>query len=168
MLSSPIKEVGLERCIVRMRRPSDARARSSDSKQYGGKMEAASDHHSRKQTDRDSDTRSHHYSTTTPKFLPHHIKIMKVALVCMCGCDDKYDEAFLYILKALAIIRQKPEGVSCREYTERLALQFSQLQVDWKQKAQQLQQEVLRTRQELTKFQIQSETLVNNHNERGQ
>lgn len=70
--------------------------------------------------------------------------------------------------KALAIIRQKPEGVSSREYTERLALQFSELQVDWKQKAQQLQQELLRTRQELTKFQIQSETLVNNHNKRGQ
>ena len=37
-------------------------------------------------------------------------------------------------LQAVAIIRQKPEGVSAREFTERLALQFSQLQTSWKEK----------------------------------
>lgn len=63
--------------------------------------------------------------------------------------------------QAMAIIRQKPEGVSVREYTERLALQVSQLQLDWRDRAAQLQQELLRTRQELAKFQVQAETLTN-------
>lgn len=65
--------------------------------------------------------------------------------------------------QALTIIRQKPEGVSSREYTEKLALQFSQLQADWRERALQLQQELLRTRQELTRFQIQAETLDLTH-----
>jgi hypothetical protein len=50
-----------------------------------------------------------------------------------------------------------------REYTERLALQFSQLQLDWRERAEQLQRELLRTRQELTRFQIQAETLNQTH-----
>lgn len=54
-----------------------------------------------------------------------------------------------------------------REYTERLSLQFSQLQLDWREKAQQLQGELLRTRQELMKFQIQAETLSHTHTTRG-
>ena len=53
--------------------------------------------------------------------------------------------------------------MSSREYTERLALQFSQLQLDWRERTVQLQQELLRTRQELTKYQIQSETLNQTH-----
>jgi hypothetical protein len=97
------------------------------------------------------------HNCSVRRFLPHHIKIMKVALVSVhhhdhissCCCSPQ----------ALAIIRQKPEGISSREYTERLALQFSELQVDWRERVLQLQQELLRTRQELTRFQIQAETL---------
>lgn len=37
-------------------------------------------------------------------------------------------------LQAMAIIRQKPAELSAREFTERLALQFSQLQTDWRRK----------------------------------
>lgn len=54
--------------------------------------------------------------------------------------------------------------MSAREYTERLAVQFSQLQVDWKEKAQQLQQELLRTKQELAKFQVEAEMIDHTHN----
>lgn len=57
-------------------------------------------------------------------------------------------------MQALAIIRQKPEGVSAREYTERLALQFNDRQDNWKERATILERELLRTRQELLKFQI--------------
>ena len=71
------------------------------------------------------------------------------------------------LLQAVAIIRQKPEGVCVRQYTERLALQFSQLQEDWRGKAVQLQRELLRTRQELTKFQIQADTLGHTNTLRG-
>ena len=47
--------------------------------------------------------------------------------------------------------------MSAREFTERLSLQFSQLQTNWKSKAEQLERELLRTRQDLIKFQINSE-----------
>ena len=43
------------------------------------------------------------------------------------------------------------------EYTERLALQFSEMQQDWREKAQELERELLRTRQELARFQVQAE-----------
>ena len=47
--------------------------------------------------------------------------------------------------------------MSAREFTERLSLQFSQLQKDWKSKAEQLERELLRTRQALVRCQIHSE-----------
>ena len=106
-------------------------------------------------------------TSSTPRYLPHHINIMKVALV---GGNTSHNHMHTYVLtyiepliplQALAIIRQKPKGVSAREYAERLAMQFSQVQLNWREKAQQLQQELLRTRQELTKFQIQAEGIVN-------
>lgn len=71
-------------------------------------------------------------------FLPHHVKIMKVAL-------------------AIAIIRQKPLGESVKDFTQQLSLQFSQLQTDWKTKATQLEAELLRARQELVECQLQTE-----------
>ena len=60
------------------------------------------------------------------------------------------------------ILRQKPSGVSAREFTECLSLQFSQLQTDWKSRAEQLERELLRTRQDLVKFQISSEVSATN------
>ena len=62
-----------------------------------------------------------------------------------------------FYIQALAILHQKPNGVSAREFTERLLLQFSQLQTNWKSRAEQLERELLRTRQDLIKFQINSE-----------
>ena len=50
--------------------------------------------------------------------------------------------------------------MSAREFTERLSLQFSQLQTNWKSRAEQLERELLRTRQDLIKFQINSEISV--------
>ena len=60
-------------------------------------------------------------------------------------------------MQALAILHQKPNGVSSREFTERLSLQFSQLQTNWRSRAEQLERELLRTRQDLIKFQLSSE-----------
>ena len=68
----------------------------------------------------------------------------------------------LKFMQALVILRQKPDGVSAREFTESLSLQFSQLQTNWKSRAEQLERELLRTRQELVKFQINSEVSVTN------
>ena len=65
-------------------------------------------------------------------------------------------------MQALAILRQKPSGVSAREFTERLLLQFSQLQTSWKTQAEQLERELLRTRQDLIKLQFNSEVSVTN------
>ena len=47
--------------------------------------------------------------------------------------------------------------MSALEFTKRLALQFSHLQTNWKNKSDQLERELLRTRQELIKCQISSE-----------
>ena len=99
-------------------------------------------------------------------FQPHHINIMKVALVSF-NKPKLYTCVVSQTIQALVIIRQKPEGVSSKEYTERLALQFSQLQVDWRERALQLQQELLRTRQELTTLQLQAETKNQTHNTEG-
>lgn len=65
-------------------------------------------------------------------------------------------------MQALAIIRQKPEGVSAKDYTSRLALQFNQLQTNWREKATQLERELLRTRQELATFQVRCELVGGN------
>lgn len=50
---------------------------------------------------------------------------------------------------AVAVIKSKPSGLSGREYAEALARQLKSHDEDWKKKAQELQQEVLRLRQEL-------------------
>ncbi|KAL5484467.1 hypothetical protein EMCRGX_G020975 [Ephydatia muelleri] len=65
----------------------------------------------------------------------NHIRIMKVAL-------------------AIAIVRQKPNGMRVREYVENLALQFTQLQGNWRHKALKLEQELLCLRQELVQCQL--------------
>ena len=52
--------------------------------------------------------------------------------------------------------------MSAREFTERLLLQFSQLQTSWKTQAEQLERELLRTRQDLIKLQFNSEVSVTN------
>ena len=59
--------------------------------------------------------------------------------------------------QAVAILRQKPSELSAKEFTDRLSLQFIQLQTNWKSKAEQLERELLRTRQDLVKCQIDSE-----------
>ncbi|XP_070844095.1 meiosis-specific protein MEI4 [Chaetodon trifascialis] len=50
---------------------------------------------------------------------------------------------------AVAIIKSKPPGVSGREYAEALACKLKDQDEGWKKKGQELQQEVLRLRQEL-------------------
>ncbi|KFO89796.1 Meiosis-specific protein MEI4-like, partial [Buceros rhinoceros silvestris] len=50
---------------------------------------------------------------------------------------------------AFAIIRSKPPGKSCREYTEHLAKTVSEQDFGWKSKVEALESEVLRLRQEL-------------------
>ena len=67
-----------------------------------------------------------------------------------------------FTMQALAIIRQKPEGVSAKDYTSHLALQFSQLQTNWRDKATQLERELLRTRQELATYQVRCELVAGN------
>ena len=83
----------------------------------------------------------------------------------MVPCILNYDTAFrgdCCILQALAILHQKPEGVSALEFTERLSLQFSRAQTNWKGRVEQLERELLRTRQELMKCQIHSEISTTN------
>uniref|UniRef100_A0A8C3KBK7 Meiotic double-stranded break formation protein 4 n=1 Tax=Calidris pygmaea TaxID=425635 RepID=A0A8C3KBK7_9CHAR len=50
---------------------------------------------------------------------------------------------------AFAIIHSKPPGKSCKEYTEHLAKTLSEQDFGWKSKAEALEAEVLRLRQEL-------------------
>ncbi|KFQ26765.1 Meiosis-specific protein MEI4-like, partial [Mesitornis unicolor] len=50
---------------------------------------------------------------------------------------------------AFAIIRSKPPGKSCKEYTEHLAKTVSEQDFGWKSKVEVLEAEVLRLRQEL-------------------
>ena len=59
-------------------------------------------------------------------------------------------------LQAIAIIRQKPEGVSAFEFTFDLAQQFKGEELHWKGRARQLEQELLRTRQELVRTRLQA------------
>ena len=49
----------------------------------------------------------------------------------------------------MAILKTKPSGVSGREYVEALARKLESRDEGWKNKAEELQQEVLRLRQEL-------------------
>lgn len=50
---------------------------------------------------------------------------------------------------AVAIIKSKPQGMSGREYAEALGCKLRSQDESWKEKAQGLQQEVLRLRQEM-------------------
>ena len=50
---------------------------------------------------------------------------------------------------AVAIIKSKPPGLSGRQYAEALACKMKSRDESWKKKAQELQQEVLRLRQEM-------------------
>lgn len=50
---------------------------------------------------------------------------------------------------AVAIIKSKPQGMSGREYAEALACKLRSQDESWKEKAQRLQQELLRLRQEV-------------------
>lgn len=50
---------------------------------------------------------------------------------------------------AVAIIKSRPQGVSGREYAEALSCKLRSQDESWKEKAQGLQQEVLRLRQEV-------------------
>lgn len=50
---------------------------------------------------------------------------------------------------ALALMKIKPSGVSAREYAEALASKLRNLDEGWKKEAQDLQQQVLRLRQQL-------------------
>ncbi|NXJ16150.1 MEI4 protein, partial [Odontophorus gujanensis] len=50
---------------------------------------------------------------------------------------------------AFAIIRSKPPGKSCKEYTEHLAKIVSEQDFDWKSKVEALEAEIFRLRQEL-------------------
>jgi hypothetical protein len=50
---------------------------------------------------------------------------------------------------AIAVIRSKPKSMSSGEYARTLALQFSDMQKDWKTKAEDLEVELLKVRQQL-------------------
>lgn len=69
--------------------------------------------------------------------------------------EEKSRENQVWYLKisklalAFAIIRSKPPGKSCREYTEHLAKTVSEQDFGWKLKVEALESEVLRLRQEL-------------------
>ena len=52
------------------------------------------------------------------------------------------------IMQAIAIIRQKPKGITSRKFTEKLLLQLSQLQEDWKAKVRSSNTYVLNVLQE--------------------
>ncbi|XP_042359792.1 meiosis-specific protein MEI4 [Plectropomus leopardus] len=62
---------------------------------------------------------------------------------------------------AVAIIKNKPSGMSGREYLEALACKLKSQDESWKEKAQGLQQEVLRLRQELLITRMTSNTKSN-------
>ncbi|XP_044026078.1 meiosis-specific protein MEI4 isoform X1 [Siniperca chuatsi] len=59
---------------------------------------------------------------------------------------------------AVAVIKNKPSGMSGREYAEALACKLKNEDEGWKKKSQELQQEVLRLRQELLITRVTSNT----------
>lgn len=59
---------------------------------------------------------------------------------------------------AVAIIKSRPSGMSGREYAQALACKLRSLDESWKKKAQELQQEVLRLRQQLLMSRATSDT----------
>ncbi|XP_038583251.1 meiosis-specific protein MEI4 isoform X1 [Micropterus salmoides] len=64
---------------------------------------------------------------------------------------------------AVAIIKNKPTGMSGREYAEALAGKMKSQDEGWKKKARELQQEVLRLRQELVMARATSNTRSTAH-----
>ncbi|XP_071995654.1 meiosis-specific protein MEI4 [Engystomops pustulosus] len=65
---------------------------------------------------------------------------------------------------AMAIIRNKPEGMSSRQYTEELAKSLSDQGVNLKVKVKELEAEVLHLRQELLLHRIHKEQVMENAN----
>lgn len=65
---------------------------------------------------------------------------------------------------AVAIIKSKPQGMSGREYAEALAGKLRSQDESWKKKAQGLQQEVLRLRQEMLITRVTSNTKSSTEN----
>ncbi|OXB61242.1 hypothetical protein ASZ78_006542 [Callipepla squamata] len=63
---------------------------------------------------------------------------------------------------AFAIIRSKPPGKSCKEYTEHLAKIVSERDFDWKLKVEALEAEIFRLRQELLLSKICKSVCVEN------
>nr|XP_046228883.1 meiosis-specific protein MEI4 isoform X2 [Scatophagus argus] len=59
---------------------------------------------------------------------------------------------------AVAIVKNKPSGLSSRQFTEVLASKLKSHDEGWKEKAQELQQEVLRLRQEVLITRVTSST----------
>ena len=56
----------------------------------------------------------------------------------------------------MVIIRQKPEAISARDYTIRLAQNFEKEEMIWRRRARQLEDELLRMRQEvIVRYQLQ-------------
>uniref|UniRef100_A0A8C4HZ01 Meiosis-specific, MEI4 homolog (S. cerevisiae) n=1 Tax=Dicentrarchus labrax TaxID=13489 RepID=A0A8C4HZ01_DICLA len=66
------------------------------------------------------------------------------------------------VAQAVGVIKSKPSGLSGREYAEVLATKLKIQDEGWKKKAQELQQEVLRLRQELLVATATSITKSNN------
>ena len=70
----------------------------------------------------------------------------------LCVSGAKHGEWFFLkarVALAAAIIKSKPPGMSSREYAEALACKLRSCDEGWKKKGEELQQEVLRLRQEL-------------------
>ncbi|KAF3703218.1 Meiosis-specific protein MEI4 [Channa argus] len=66
------------------------------------------------------------------------------------GADQtKWFSMKVKVALAVAIIKSKPQGMSGRQYAEALACKLKSQDESWKKKAQDLQQEVLRLRQEV-------------------
>lgn len=70
------------------------------------------------------------------------------------GVKDRRENQIWYLkisklALAFAIIRSKPPGKSCKEYTEHLAKLVSEQDFDWKSKVKALEAEIFRLRQEL-------------------
>lgn len=68
---------------------------------------------------------------------------------------------------ALVIIRNKPAAMNARSYTEALAQNLQKQEQSWREKAEGLQQEVLRLRQEVVLAQVGTVPNSNSSTEQG-
>lgn len=85
--------------------------------------------------------------------------ILKKVMRCLSSkvpprCISGTSQAEWFLVKAkvalaAAVIRTRPSGLSGREYAEALACKLKSRDEGWRRKAQELQQEVLRLRQEV-------------------